>query len=106
MSKVERTDADSRSMRERMLAGGLYLADDPDLAEPNSAAMDLMDSYNATSVRQGPLRRRLLETLLGSVGESTQIRPPLYVDYGFHLSSAPAASPTSGWSPSMSRRSP
>jgi maltose O-acetyltransferase len=76
---------DSRSMRERMLAGDPYIADDPQLAEASRAALDLMAAYNATSVRQGPLRRRLLEELLGSVGEGTELRPPLYVDYGSHI---------------------
>ncbi|GAA4288581.1 sugar O-acetyltransferase [Georgenia daeguensis] len=76
---------DTRTMRERMLAGDLYIADDPELAEQSRAALDLMDAYNATTVRQGPLRRRLLEELLGSVGEGTEIRPPFYVDYGSHI---------------------
>jgi maltose O-acetyltransferase len=78
-------DDDSRTMRERMLAGDLYIADDPVLAEENAAALDLMAAYNATTARQRPLRRQLLETLLGSIGEDTEIRPPLYVDYGAHL---------------------
>lgn len=72
-------------MRERMLAGALYIAEDPELAELSSRAFDLVAAYNATSVRQGPLRRRLLEELLGSIGEGTEIRPPLYVDYGSHV---------------------
>jgi maltose O-acetyltransferase len=72
-------------MRERMLAGDLYIAGDPELAEQNAAALDLMAAYNATTVRQGMLRRSLLERLLGAVGEGTEIRPPLYVDYGAHL---------------------
>lgn len=72
-------------MRERMLAGDPYIADDPELAESNAAASDLMAAYNATSVRQRPLRRRLLEELLGAVGEDTEIRPPFYVDYGAHI---------------------
>jgi maltose O-acetyltransferase len=76
---------DSRSMRERMLAGDLYIADDPEIGEQSAAALDLMAAYNATSVRQGPLRRQLLEQLLGAIGEGTEIRPPLYVDYGTHL---------------------
>lgn len=76
---------DTRSMRERMMAGDLYLFDDPELAKANAAALDLMAAYNATSARQGPLRRALLEQLLGAVGEGTVIRPPLYVDYGSHL---------------------
>ncbi|GAA3804288.1 maltose O-acetyltransferase [Cellulomonas soli] len=72
-------------MRERMLAGDLYLADDPELGEANARALDLMDAFNATTVRQGPLRRRLLSELLGSVGEGTEIRPPFFVDYGTQI---------------------
>ncbi len=75
-------DDDPRTMRERMLAGDPYIADDPVLAEESAAALDLVAAYNATTVRQRPLRRTLLETLLGSIGEDTEIRPPLYVDYG------------------------
>ena len=77
--------ADSRSMRERMLAGDLYIADDPELGEISGDALDLAAAYNATSVRQRSLRRRLLQELLGSIGEATEIRPPLYVDYGSHI---------------------
>jgi maltose O-acetyltransferase len=77
--------SDSRSMRERMLAGDLYIADDPELAELSRSALDKAAAYNATSARQGTLRRRLLEELLGSIGEGTEIRPPLYVDYGSHI---------------------
>ena len=79
-------DTDPRTMRERMLAGEPYIADDPVLAEESAAALDLMGAYNATTARQRPLRRQLLETLLGSIGEDTEIRPPLYVDYGTHVS--------------------
>jgi maltose O-acetyltransferase len=75
-------DDDPRSMRERMLAGDLYVADDPEIAEQLAAAQDLMAAYNATTARQGALRRRLLESMLGSVGAGTEIRPPFYVDYG------------------------
>jgi maltose O-acetyltransferase len=73
-------------MRERMLAGDLYIADDRELGEQSSRALDLIQAYNATSVRAVEERRRLLRDLLGSVGEGTEIRPPLYVDYGSHIS--------------------
>ena len=76
---------DTRSMRERMEAGDLYIADDPEIAEAGARAQDLMGAYNATSVRQAPLRRALLEQLLGSIGEATELRPPLYVDYGANI---------------------
>ena len=72
-------------MQERMLAGDLYIADDPALAAASSVALDLMAAYNTTSPRQQPLRRRLLEDLLGSIGDGTEIRPPFYVDYGSHV---------------------
>ncbi len=76
---------DGRTQRERMLAGDPYIADDPELEELSHRARDLADSYNRTTARQGPLRRRLLEELLGSVGEGTVLQPPLYVDYGSNL---------------------
>ena len=76
---------DARTMRERMLAGELYIADDPELEELSHRARDLMAAYNATTSRQEPLQRRLLAELLGSVGEGTVVRPPLYVDYGGQL---------------------
>jgi maltose O-acetyltransferase len=72
-------------MRERMLAGDLYIADDPELAEASLRAMDLTDAFNATSARDPERRRRLLTELLGAVGEAVEIRPPLRVDYGSHI---------------------
>jgi maltose O-acetyltransferase len=75
---------DTRTMRERMLAGELYIGD-AELAEASTRAMDLAAAYNATTVGQGIRRRELLEELLGAVGEGTAIRPPLYVDYGSHI---------------------
>jgi maltose O-acetyltransferase len=82
---METTPPDDRSMRERMLAGELYIADDPEIAEAAAVAHDLMAAYNATTGRQEPLRRDLLERLLGALGEGSVLRPPLYVDYGSNL---------------------
>ena len=76
-------DADGRSQRERMLAGDPYLADDPQLARESQRARALMDRFNrAPDAGQG---RAVLEELLGAIGTDTEIRPPLYVDYGSHL---------------------
>jgi len=76
---------DGRSMRERMAAGDPYVADDPELEEASLAARDLADAYNALSGRQKPLRRQLLERLLGGIGDESEIRAPLYVDYGWNV---------------------
>lgn len=78
-------ETDTRSMRERMVAGDPYLADDPELAALSARAQDLVAAYNATSVGEAPLRRELLGQLLGSIGEGTELRPPLYVDYGSNV---------------------
>lgn len=76
---------DTRTMAQRMAAGDLYIADDPELAERSARALDLVASYNTTSVRQGDLRRELLEQILGAVGEDVEIRPPFHVDYGTNI---------------------
>ena len=73
-------------MKQRMLAGELYLADDPDLAADHQRAMDLQTAFNATSIHEADRRTALLRELLGSIGEGTVIRPPLWCDYGRYIS--------------------
>jgi maltose O-acetyltransferase len=68
-----------------MLAGDLYIADDPELARDYQRAMALMERFNASSAADPGLRRRLLEDLLGDFGEGSEIRPPLYCDYGYQI---------------------
>lgn len=67
-----------------MLAGDLYLADDPVLAQESRRAAELTKEYNDSSLADATSRRRILVELLGSLGEDTEIRPPLYCDYGSH----------------------
>ncbi|CAN5620542.1 sugar O-acetyltransferase [soil metagenome] len=76
---------DTRSQRERMLAGEMYIADDPEIAADALRSMGIMEAYNATPIAEIARRRELLEQLLGSIGEDTEIRPPVYVDYGHQL---------------------
>jgi maltose O-acetyltransferase len=77
--------SDSRTMRERMLAGDLYLADDPDLEEASYVARERMAAYNAAPDRDRERRRALLEQLVGEIGEDSWLRAPVYVDYGTHI---------------------
>jgi maltose O-acetyltransferase len=76
--------ADDRSMKERMLAGDLYITDDEILAD-QVRSQELMAAYNSAAPGDAKLRRQLLEELLGSIGERTEIRPPFYVDYGSRI---------------------
>jgi maltose O-acetyltransferase len=80
----DRDREDSRTQRERMLAGDLYIADDRELARQSLRAAALTKEYNESSPSDRAARRRILEELLGSVGEDTEIRPPFYCDYGYH----------------------
>jgi maltose O-acetyltransferase len=68
-----------------MLAGDLYIADDPELARDNLRAMALMERFNDSSAADPGLRRRLLDDLLGDFGEGSEIRPPMYCDYGYQI---------------------
>ena len=76
---------DSRTMQERMHAGDLYIADDPNLAADNIRGMELADRYGRTWLADREEAARILVELLGSVGEGADIRPPLYVDYGKYI---------------------
>ena len=77
--------ADGRSHRERMLAGDLYLADDPELVAEARRAHELLHRFNATRPADASERRRILEELLGAVGEGAEIRPPFLCDYGYQI---------------------
>jgi maltose O-acetyltransferase len=78
-------DGDDRSMRERMLAGDLYIADDPELAADSMRAIELADRYARVWPGNREEAAGLLRELLGALGEGTEIRPPLFVDYGKYI---------------------
>lgn len=83
---TDRFAADPRTTRERMLAGELYLADDPELAERSRRAIRLADEYGRAAVVGSAEARGLLAELVGELGEGAEVRPPLFVDYGDQLS--------------------
>ncbi len=70
-------------MRERMLAGDLYLADDPELARDSARAQRLTHEINSIDPNDHERRRQLLTDLLGVFGEGSEIRPPFRCDYGY-----------------------
>jgi maltose O-acetyltransferase len=75
----------SSGQKARMLAGELYLADDPELQTESLQAAELTAAYNATAPADTAGRRRILEELLGSVAEGVELRQPLRVDYGSQI---------------------
>ena len=78
----EHFPGDPRTNRERMLAGDLYIADDPDSLAEYRRAVDLQTRYAAAYVEDVEASRSILEELLGHLGPDATVRPPLFVDYG------------------------
>ncbi|MER7495125.1 sugar O-acetyltransferase [Streptomyces pharetrae] len=76
---------DPRTNLERMLAGDLYIADDPEIARRQQEAVRLADRYQAAYAEDADAARPLLARLLGSLGDEAHVRPPLYVDYGSNI---------------------
>jgi len=70
-------------MRERMLAGELYIADDPELGREIERAQSLTHRLNGLDPADGATRRKLLTELLGAFGEGSEFRPPFRCDYGY-----------------------
>ncbi len=70
------------AMKERMLRGELYIADDAALAADHARAQGLLDRYNATRHADQDERDRLLRSLLGGVGEGVVVKPAFRCDYG------------------------
>lgn len=76
---------DPRTQLERMLAGDLYIADDPEIARRQQRAVRLAARYQAAYAEDTDAARPVLAELLGFLGEEAHVRPPLYVDYGSNI---------------------
>lgn len=74
------------SMRERMLSGRLYIADDPELASDAARARTLTQQFNGADPADGARRRELLQLLLRRIGEGSEVVSPFYCDYGYRIS--------------------
>ena len=73
-----------KTEKQKMLAGELYDAGDPELMQMRINARKLMQAYNQTSYDKQQ-REILLQKLLGKIGMNIDIQAPLYVDYGCHI---------------------
>ncbi|WP_238007299.1 sugar O-acetyltransferase [Dactylosporangium sp. AC04546] len=72
-----------KSMRERMLAGDLYIADDPQLHQESVRAQRLTHRINTADPGDHPALLALYAELFGAFGEGSWIRPPIQCDYGY-----------------------
>lgn len=72
--------------KQKMLAGELYNATDPELQADLQAAHEWMARYNSMLAAPAAERHALLKERFAAVGEGAFIRPPFHCDYGFNIS--------------------
>ena len=71
--------------RDKMLAGELYDALDTALIEARALARDLCQALNATTESQQTRRRELLRQMIGKGGDTVNLQPPFFCDYGTNI---------------------
>ena len=81
----ERDHDRSSRQKEKMLAGELYIAEDPQLQEEALRAYRLSREFEDQYVIDPAKAQQILRKLLGSVGPDVHIKPPFRVDYGKYI---------------------
>lgn len=71
--------------KERMLAGEMYLAQDPELVAERMRARRLVHTYNQTLPEETKRREELVQQLLGETVDIPVIEPSIRVDYGYNI---------------------
>jgi maltose O-acetyltransferase len=74
-----------KTEREKMLAGELYEALEPDLVRARDRARDLCQILNASREGDRELRRDLLLKIFGKGGDTAWLQPPFFCDYGSNI---------------------
>ena len=69
-------------MRERMLRGELYIADDPENEAEFGRVQELLAEFNGSAPGAWEERDALLREMLRHVGEGVVVRPPFFCEYG------------------------
>src|SRR5204863_197868 len=67
------------SEKQKMVAGELYLAADPELVAERAHCEQVLRDYNTRG------EASVLQGLLGAVGKDSYIRPPFFCDYGYNI---------------------
>ena len=75
-----------KGQKEKMLAGELYVADDPELQAGHLRAQALLARFNVTPADARDERRAMLIDLFARFGDGTVLKPTLRCDYGYNIS--------------------
>ncbi len=77
---------DPRTHHERMLAGDLYVSDDPAIVEAQARAVQLAARFRDAYDRDPMASQAVLRELFGELDETAFVRAPVHVDYGTYIS--------------------
>ncbi|CAF0920976.1 unnamed protein product [Adineta ricciae] len=77
--------SDTRSEKEKMLAGDLYNAFTPELLGERSLCKDFIYEYNNTRPSESAKRTELLQKMFGKFGNNSLIETPFFCDYGYNI---------------------
>src|SRR5688572_3115442 len=75
-----------KTEKEKMLAGELYDALDPQLTEERLKARLLIKALNDSREDEAEGRARILKDLIPHAGPGLWLQPPFYCDYGTNIS--------------------
>ncbi|SDD06858.1 maltose O-acetyltransferase [Paenibacillus sp. UNCCL117] len=74
-----------KTEKQKMLAGELYLASDPQLTKDREHARNLTRLLNQTLETEHEKRIELLKQLFGSTGQNVYVEPTFRCDYGYNI---------------------
>ena len=74
-----------KTEKEKMLAGELYDALDPQLVEDRLRTRLLLKQLNDSREDETAERLRILKDLIPKAGEGLWLQPPFYCDYGYNM---------------------
>jgi acetyltransferase-like isoleucine patch superfamily enzyme len=76
---------DTRTEKEKMIAGEMYNAFTPELLNERMTCRELIYDYNLTRPREGKKRDEMIRKIFGQFGANSVIEPPLQCDYGYNV---------------------
>lgn len=80
---------DDRTNRKRMLAGDLYISDDPSIIQAQAEAVRRAARFQAAYDADPEAGQTAARELFGSMDETAMVRAPVYVDYGTRITIGP-----------------
>ncbi|MFC5623928.1 sugar O-acetyltransferase [Algoriphagus winogradskyi] len=71
--------------KEKMLAGELYQAGDPELVAERLKVRKLVKSFNDSNPEDIDFRVSLIRKIFGKTGKNFWVEPPFFCDYGYNI---------------------